>query len=681
MAARRERRGGVARRRLNSRAPRGRLMMAPPTFLRCCCAPSCRRSCWRSRATRRRSRNGIFCTRVRGGRGCAGQSRRAARSSASHFASRVTSSTQLTSRSTAARRRAVRTPRRLAAPNRAEIGGRVGARRSRRAAPRLLSRPRPPRRQRLAPPAPPGRRRPPPAPAVGAATARSRAAPRARGDHPAQRDEPRLVCTSVPAKNGKAAAIGGGAPAEKEGGRRAEEIAAAVGRGIASCAAEGSALRLRLASDDWHWSERVEMRSEGQRWLAVGPADAYVLLWVRVEGDALRRVVTLRTSHRLVNTLDIPLVVELGEGAAAGGARAVRLPPRAARAAFSDSRATRRARTRCASAAPTAAYSAAAAGAAATARRGRGAAGDAALGEVRQLITVGGGALVLGAHGGGRRVDRTHLRAAAPPDQWRHRANRLPRRRSGGEAAAAAAVGEVGAGESVALLRRPRGGLLLSLRPAARVVRAAAASRCGGVAARRRVAARVAGAHGTRRRAAHQPGCTSNRAPPPTAPACAPRCSRRSRRATAARALLVQSSVAHAHTIALPAADAAGAGYALGSWGGANEQSRPKFLLRFAAQPPDDAAVEWCDGCRRPRSAARVATRRRRNRLAAAARDGAAHCRQPHWHLELRAALTLHNTSARPLRAVVCGLPFFHSLPAGGSAPVEVWGVDGARSR
>ena len=142
------------------------------------------------------------------------------------------------------------------------------------------------------------------------------------------------------------------------------------------------------------------------------------------------------------------------------------------------------------------------------------------------------------------------------------------------------------------------------------------------------------------------------------------------------QALLVQSSVAHAHTIALPAADAAGAGFALGSWGGANEQSRPKFLLRFAAHPPDDAPVEWCDwlpvGREAPLALPRGDDEIVLLQLHATARRTAG-C--AHWHLELRAALTLHNTSARPLRAVVCGLPFFHSLPAGGSAPVEVWSV------
>ena len=149
------------------------------------------------------------------------------------------------------------------------------------------------------------------------------------------------------------------------------------------------------------------------------------------------------------------------------------------------------------------------------------------------------------------------------------------------------------------------------------------------------------------------------------------------------QALLVQSSVAHAHTIALPAADAAGAGFALGSWGGANEQSRPKFLLRFAAHPPDDAAVEWCDwlpvGREAPLALPRGDDEIVLLQLHATAR---AHCRLCPLAPRARAALTLHNTSARPLRAVVCGLPFFHSLPAGGSAPVEVWGASPrARSR
>ena len=144
------------------------------------------------------------------------------------------------------------------------------------------------------------------------------------------------------------------------------------------------------------------------------------------------------------------------------------------------------------------------------------------------------------------------------------------------------------------------------------------------------------------------------------------------------QALLVQRSVAHAHTIPFPPPTLR-ADFALGSWGGANEQSRPKFLLRFAAQPPDDAAVEVRLAACRPRSAARVAARRRRNRLAAAARDGAAHCRL--CPLAPRAArrphTAQHERTAAPRRV---RLPFFHSLPAGGSAPVEVWSV-AARSR
>ena len=66
-----------------------------------------------------------------------------------------------------------------------------------------------------------------------------------------------LVCTAV-AKNGKAAAIGGGAaPVEKEGGRRAEGSAPRSGRGIDLC---GGAAR---PGDDT-LVERVEMRP-GQR--------------------------------------------------------------------------------------------------------------------------------------------------------------------------------------------------------------------------------------------------------------------------------------------------------------------------------------------------------------------------------------------------------------------------------
>ena len=98
----------------------------------------------------------------------------------------------------------------------------------------------------------------------------------------------------------------------------------------------------------------------------------------------------------------------------------------------------------------------------------RGAAGDAALGEVRQLIRmVGGGACWYSAHtaaGGGS----TEL-IFAPPLRLINGATApiAARAEAGGEAEAAAAVEEVGAGQSVALLRRPRGGLLLSLRPAA----------------------------------------------------------------------------------------------------------------------------------------------------------------------------------------------------------------------
>ena len=298
---------------------------------------------------------------------------------------------------------------------------------------------------------------------------------------------------------------------------------------------------------------------------------------------------------------------------------------------------------------------------------------------MRQLITVGGGACWYSAHtaaGGGS----TEL-IFAPPLRLINGATAPIAFRAdeaGGEAEAAAAVEEVGAGQSVALLRRPRSGLLLSLRPAAHawcepplLLDAAALQRAAESPLVWPVRTARGDAQPIQLQLHLEPSAAAD-----GAGVCAALIAPFEARNCSSQALLVQSSVAHAHTIALPAADAAGAGFALGSWGGANEQSRPKFLLRFAAHPPDDAPVEWCDwlpvGREAPLALPRGDDEIVLLQLHATARRTAG-C--AHWHLELRAALTLHNTSARPLRAVVCGLPFFHSLPAGGSAPVEVWGV------
>ena len=400
------------------------------------------------------------------------------------------------------------------------------------------------------------------------------------------------------------------------------------------------------------------MRSEGQRWLAVGPADAYVLLWVRVEGDALRRVVTLRTSHRLVNTLDIPLVVELGEGAAAGGAAPSGCRLAARRRSFSDSRATRRAHTLRVRSADGGVLSSPLpvplppldAGA-------RGAAGD-ALGEVRQ-------------HHSGRRVlVLAHTAAGGGSTELIF----APPLRLINGATAPIATDEAGSeGRRRRWSRRWRGAGRRAAaspprRPAA-LWRPAAHAWCepplllDAAALQRAAESPLAGAHGA---AATRPA------------AAAPRTERRRRRRRRVRradravrgAQLQLASTARAelrlraHTIALPPPTprAPASRWQLGGQR-AEPPEVPAALRRSSARRRAGGVVRLA-ACRPP-SAARVAARRRRNRLAQLRRRGAL----PAVPTGTRAARRLqHERTAAPRRRV---RPFF-TPSASGSAPVSV---------